>query len=45
MSRRELVNFVDHGLYIDNLEGLHSGLNPVSGDFSSAQALKLSMGK
>ncbi len=46
MSRRELVNFVDHGLYIDNLEGLHSGLNPVSGDFSlSASGFEIKYGE
>lgn len=46
MSPRELINYVDHGLYIDNLEGLHSGLNPVSGDFSlSASGYKVKYGE
>ncbi|MDR7870442.1 MAG: TldD/PmbA family protein [Tissierellaceae bacterium] len=34
MEIAELMNLADNGLYINNLEGLHSGLNAVSGDFS-----------
>lgn len=34
MELNALMNMVDHGIYINNLEGLHSGLNAVSGDFS-----------
>lgn len=34
MSLWELMSYAENGLYINNLEGLHSGLNPVSGDFS-----------
>ena len=30
----ELVGSIDHGLYVNALSGLHSGVNPVSGDFS-----------
>ena len=30
----DLLYLANGGLYINNLEGLHSGLNPVSGDFS-----------
>jgi len=30
----ELVGSIDHGLYVNSLTGLHSGVNPVSGDFS-----------
>lgn len=30
----ELVASIDHGLYVNSLQGLHSGVNPVSGDFS-----------
>lgn len=30
----ELMSLADNGLYINDLAGLHSGLNPVSGDFS-----------
>lgn len=36
MSIWELMSYAENGLYINNLEGLHSGLNPVSGDFSLA---------
>lgn len=34
MELNELMSIANNGLYINNLEGLHSGLNPVSGDFS-----------
>lgn len=34
MEIDELLSMAGNGLYINNLEGLHSGLNPVSGDFS-----------
>ncbi|MFN8052516.1 MAG: metallopeptidase TldD-related protein [Acidimicrobiales bacterium] len=30
----ELVSSIDLGLYVNSLTGLHSGVNPVSGDFS-----------
>ncbi|UDY34857.1 TldD/PmbA family protein [Dermatobacter hominis] len=30
----ELVASIDHGLYVTSFAGLHSGVNPVSGDFS-----------
>ncbi len=30
----DLVKSIDKGLLITNLQGLHSGLNPISGDFS-----------
>lgn len=30
----ELVASIDHGLYVNSLQGLHSGVNPISGDFS-----------
>ena len=30
----ELVGSIDHGLYVASFAGLHSGVNPVSGDFS-----------
>ena len=30
----ELVASVDHGLLVNGFAGLHSGVNPVSGDFS-----------
>ena len=30
----ELVAGVDHGVLVQSMTGLHSGVNPVSGDFS-----------
>lgn len=30
----ELIASIDHGLYVTSFAGLHSGVNPVSGDFS-----------
>ena len=30
----EILASVDHGLYVQSVSGLHSGTNPVSGDFS-----------
>jgi PmbA protein len=30
----QLIASVDHGLFVNSLTGLHSGVNPVSGDFS-----------
>jgi PmbA protein len=30
----EILALVDHGLYVQSVSGLHSGTNPVSGDFS-----------
>jgi PmbA protein len=30
----ELVESIDHGLYVNSFAGLHSGVNTVSGDFS-----------
>jgi PmbA protein len=30
----DLVRAVDHGLLVQSMSGLHSGVNPVSGDFS-----------
>lgn len=42
----EMMVLVDKGLLINNLEGLHSGLNPVSGDFSlSASGYEIKDGK
>lgn len=42
----ELLETLDRGLFIDNLQGLHSGLNPVSGDFSlSASGYEIIEGK
>lgn len=33
-SAEELLGAVDHGLFVTSMAGLHSGVNPVSGDFS-----------
>lgn len=33
-SLEDIFNSISHGVYITELQGLHSGLNPVSGDFS-----------
>jgi PmbA protein len=33
-SAEELLSSVDHGLWVTSFAGLHSGVNPVSGDFS-----------
>lgn len=42
----ELVKSIHNGVYIINLAGLHSGLNPVSGDFSlSAYGYEILDGK
>jgi PmbA protein len=30
----EILASIDHGLYVQSVSGLHSGTNPVSGDFS-----------
>lgn len=30
----DLVSSIDNGLYVNSFSGLHSGVNPVSGDFS-----------
>lgn len=34
MSYDDLVQSIDKGLIITSLNGLHAGLNPISGDFS-----------
>ena len=31
---KDMISSIEHGIYIINVDGLHSGLNPVSGDFS-----------
>ena len=36
LSRNSLFNFVNQGIYITEVQGLHSGLNTISGDFSLA---------
>jgi PmbA protein len=34
-SRDELIAGIDDGLLVESVQGLHSGVNPVSGDFST----------
>jgi PmbA protein len=34
VDAEEILASVDHGLYVQSVSGLHSGTNPVSGDFS-----------
>lgn len=34
-SQAELIKNIDNGVLIDSVQGLHSGVNPVSGDFST----------
>jgi PmbA protein len=42
----ELTASIDHGLYVTSFAGLHSGVNPVSGDFSvGADGLLISGGQ
>ena len=33
-SHEEVLGAVEHGLFVTSMAGLHSGVNPVSGDFS-----------
>jgi PmbA protein len=33
-THEEVLGAVEHGLYVTSMAGLHSGVNPVSGDFS-----------
>jgi PmbA protein len=33
-THEELLGAVEHGLFVTSMVGLHSGVNPVSGDFS-----------
>ena len=37
-SQEELIADVDDGLLVQQMQGLHSGVNPVSGDFSTGAA-------
>jgi PmbA protein len=44
-SQAELVAEVGEGILIESVAGLHSGVNPVSGDFSTgAQGLRIAGG-
>lgn len=45
-SLDEMISTIDNGIFIIDVAGLHSGLNPVSGDFSlSAQGYEIVDGK
>lgn len=37
-SQAEIVSGIDEGILIQQVQGLHSGVNPVSGDFSTGAA-------
>ena len=37
-SQQELIADVDDGLLVQQMQGLHSGVNPISGDFSTGAA-------
>jgi len=37
-SQAELIGDVDDGLLVQQMQGLHSGVNPISGDFSTGAA-------
>jgi PmbA protein len=44
-SQDDLIAGIDLGLFVQSLTGLHSGVNPVSGDFSTgATGLAISGG-
>lgn len=45
-GRDELIAGVDHGVLIQKVAGLHSGVNPVSGDFSTgAEGVRIDHGR
>jgi PmbA protein len=45
-SQEELIADVDHGILVQSVAGLHSGVNPVSGDFSTgAEGLRITNGQ
>jgi PmbA protein len=37
-SQAEIVSDIDDGLLVQSMQGLHSGVNPISGDFSTGAA-------
>lgn len=37
-SQEEIVAGIDHGLLVQSVTGIHSGVNPISGDFSTGAA-------
>jgi PmbA protein len=45
-SQDELVATIDNGILVQSVSGLHSGVNPVSGDFSTgAEGLRITNGQ
>lgn len=45
-SLEEIISSIENGIYVIDVAGLHSGLNPVSGDFSlSASGYEIKEGK
>jgi PmbA protein len=45
-SQAELISGIDDGLLVQGVAGLHSGVNPVSGDFSTgAEGLRIRNGE
>jgi PmbA protein len=45
-SQDELVAGIDNGILVQSVSGLHSGVNPVSGDFSTgAEGLRITNGQ
>ena len=45
-SQDELVSSIEHGILVQSVSGLHSGVNPVSGDFSTgAEGLRITNGQ
>ena len=45
-SQQELITGIDNGVLIQGVAGIHSGVNPVSGDFSTgAEGLRISDGE
>ena len=46
MYKRQLIEDIDDGILIQGVSGLHSGVNPVSGDFSAgAEGLLIKNGQ
>ena len=37
-TQEELIADIDDGLLVQQMQGLHSGVNPISGDFSTGAA-------
>ena len=37
-SQAEIISGIDHGLLVQSVTGIHSGVNPISGDFSTGAA-------